>query len=72
MNDTTTEWMINRLAELRSEYTAGNTRLTELGRQREELWVAILRVEGAIRILEEQVAQVASFAKPTEQDVGVG
>jgi hypothetical protein len=72
VNDTTTAWMINRLAELRSEYTVGNARLAELGRQRDELWVAILRVEGAIRVLEEQVAQLPSFAEPAEQDVRVG
>jgi hypothetical protein len=80
MNDTTTEWAINRLAELRSEYATGNARLTELARQRDELRVAVLRVEGAIRVLEEQVAQLplanvtelAQSAQRGERDVSVG
>jgi hypothetical protein len=66
MDDPTIEWTINRLTELRSEYATGNARLAELARSRDELRAGVLRVEGAIRVLEEQIAQLGSFA---EQDV---
>jgi len=59
----TTDWTFNRLTELRSDYASGNARLAELGRQRDELRTTVLRIEGAIRVLEEQMAQVPAFER---------
>jgi hypothetical protein len=70
MNSGTLEWAIGRLAELRSEYAAGNARLAELARQREELRAVVLRIEGAIGVLEEQVARVPAFAENPAAPVG--
>lgn len=54
------EWTLNRLTELRSEYATGNARLADLARRQDELRVSVLRIEGAIRVLEEQIAQTPS------------
>lgn len=60
MNDA--EWTLNRLTELRAEYANGNAQLSDLGRRERELRSAVLRIEGAIQVLEEQIAQTSSLA----------
>ncbi|MFD8498407.1 hypothetical protein [Amycolatopsis sp. NPDC059657] len=42
-----------RLAELKREYQAGDTRLRELTREEVELRETLLRISGAIQVLEE-------------------
>jgi hypothetical protein len=68
--DDTIEWTINRLAELRSEYAAGNAQLAELARRRDEVRAVVMRIEGAIRVLEEQVARLPEFAERAGVAVG--
>jgi septal ring factor EnvC (AmiA/AmiB activator) len=50
------DWSIERLQQLRSEYAAGETQLAELDRRRDGVRDQLLRIEGAIRVLEEQLA----------------
>lgn len=50
------DWSIERLQQLRSEYAAGEAQLTELDRRRDGVRDQLLRIEGAIRVLEEQLA----------------
>ncbi|MCP9835706.1 MULTISPECIES: hypothetical protein [unclassified Cyanobium] len=45
-----------RLATLRSEYNKGHQRLTELRREEAEVRQTLLRIEGAMMVLEEMVA----------------
>lgn len=54
-------WTLGRLEELRRELAAGHSQLVELGRRQADLRDSMLQVEGAIRILEEQVAADPSF-----------
>ena len=52
-----------RLAELRHEYTVGEARLQELTRQETALRETLLRISGAIQVLEE-------LGEPTEPAPG--
>jgi len=45
--------MNERLQELRAELEKGNKRLLELDRERQEVRDTMLRISGAIRVLEE-------------------
>jgi len=54
-----------RLAELRKEFETGQTRLQELERQQAILRETMLRISGAIQVLEEVLAE--SQAKPTTE-----
>lgn len=47
----------NRLAELRAEYEAGQKVLAELEARRAELQQTMLRISGAIQVLEELASQ---------------
>ena len=62
MNDT--EWTLNRLTELRAEYANGNAQLADLARREREVRASVLRIEGAIQVLEEQIAQTSPLAEP--------
>lgn len=50
------EWTIDRLAELRSEHATGENQLAEIERHRVGVRDQLLRIEGAITVLEEQLA----------------
>ncbi len=50
------DWSTDRLQKLRTEYAAGETKLVELDRHRDGVRDQLLRIEGAIRVLEEQLA----------------
>ena len=50
------DWSIDRLQQLRAEYAAGESQLAELDRHRDGVRDQLLRIEGAIRVLEEQLA----------------
>jgi hypothetical protein len=56
------EWTLHRLEELRADLARGTSQLTELTQRQAELRDSVLRVEGAIRVLEEQVAADPAFA----------
>ena len=50
-----------RLTELKSEFEAGQAMLTDLNKKRAELESTLLRISGAIQVLEELLAE-----KPVE------
>lgn len=56
------DWSIERLQQLRSEYAAGETQLAQLDRHRDGVRDQLLRIEGAIRVLEEQLAEASELA----------
>ena len=51
--------MNERLHQLRSEFEKGRQRMHALDRERQELRDTMLRISGAIRVLEELVEQEA-------------
>lgn len=55
------DWCIQRLQELRGEYTSGETQLLEIERHRAHVHEQLLRIEGAIRVLEEQLTRGPQF-----------
>lgn len=55
------DWCIERLQELRGEYAAGESQLLEIERHRAHVHEQLLRIEGAIRVLEEQLARAPEF-----------
>lgn len=57
----TVDWALERLRELRGEYAEGEARLLELDGQRGRLEDAMLRVAGAIQVLEELIAASGAF-----------
>jgi prefoldin subunit 5 len=57
--------LTTRLAQLRAEYEAGQKMLAELDAQRQELRETMLRISGAIQVLEE----LAQAAEPAEAAV---
>lgn len=52
--------MGNRLVELRQELEKGRQRLASLDRERQELRDVMLRISGAIQVLEELQSQEAA------------
>jgi septal ring factor EnvC (AmiA/AmiB activator) len=56
MTDADVTWPVARLQQLRAEYAEGENRLLEIERHREQIRAQLLRIEGAIRVLEEQIA----------------
>lgn len=57
-----------RLAELRREYDTGQRMLADLDRQRTELHNTLLRIAGAIQVLEEMLAEGDAATPPTTPD----
>ncbi len=51
------ERMATRLAELRGDYQLGQARLTELDREQAALRETLLRINGAMQVLEELLGQ---------------
>lgn len=51
------EQLTKRLAELKSEFEAGQKMLAELEKKRTELETTMLRISGAIQVLDEMLAQ---------------
>ena len=46
-----------RLQDLREQHATGETAMAEIGRRQEELRATLLRIEGAIQVLEEILGQ---------------
>ena len=57
------EQLTNRLKELKAEFEAGQKKLAEIEGQANDLRTTLLRISGAIQVLEEELAK-ASEATP--------
>jgi hypothetical protein len=53
-----------RLLDLRGEFAAGQSAMAEIGRKQEELRAMLLRIGGAIQVLEELLGQAAQARQP--------
>ncbi|HEY1016615.1 MAG TPA: hypothetical protein VGE07_28140 [Herpetosiphonaceae bacterium] len=58
------EQLEQRLAALKQEYEAGQKMLADLDRQREQLNVTMLRISGAVQVLEEELARETEAGQP--------
>ena len=58
------EQLQKRLEELRAEFESGQHMLNELEAKRENLRQTLLRISGAIQILEEELAKAAEEPPP--------
>ncbi|MEV0825093.1 hypothetical protein [Nonomuraea rubra] len=56
-----------RLAELRREYAVGESRLRDLLQQESSLRETLLRISGAIQVLEELAAEPAPAPEPAQR-----
>ncbi len=61
-----------RLAELRAEFAAGQTMLAELEEKRERLRESLLRIAGAIQVLEEMAGEGADSIGTGRPESGGG
>ena len=52
--------LTKRLQELKAEFEAGQTKLTELEGQANNIRTTLLRISGAIQVLEEELAKAGS------------
>ena len=57
----------NRLAALRDEYEKGRERLRELQRQQSQVEETLLRIEGAMTVLQEFLARARTRHPPWPQ-----
>jgi len=55
-------WAIERLRELRAEYANGEAQALELDERRIQLRESMLRIGGAIQVLDELIEQSGAFA----------
>lgn len=62
----TVDWALERLRQLRAEYADGETQLVQLERHRARVQEGILRVSGAIQVLEELIAASGAFDADAE------
>lgn len=61
--------ILARLAQLRAEYEAGQRMLAELDAKRQEIRDTLLRISGAIQVLEELArAETPAEAAPAHDD----
>ena len=59
------EQLQQRLDELKKEFEIGQNRLQELDRQQAQVRETLLRISGAIQVLEEVLVQHQPAAEPT-------
>lgn len=59
----------SRLGELKKEFAQGQAELIELDKRRQELRDGLLRVAGAIQVLEEFTANDAEVSSQPETDI---
>jgi prefoldin subunit 5 len=55
-----TDRLRNRLAELKAEFDKGQAKLAELEGQAREVQHTLLRISGAVQVLEEELAHAAT------------
>jgi hypothetical protein len=60
------DWAIDRLRDLRNEYTNGERQLLELQERQTHVRDSMLRIAGAIQVLEELVEKSSAFASRVE------
>jgi ABC-type transporter Mla subunit MlaD len=60
------EQMEQRLQELRSEFESGQKLLAELDAKQTHLRSSLLRISGAMQVLEELLSQEASVHQPSD------
>jgi len=63
------EQLTNRLRELKAEYEAGQTKLAEVESQANSLRSTMLRISGAIQVLEEELAKANGSAPDVDTRV---
>ena len=56
------EQLTNRLKELKAEFEAGQKKLAEIEGQANDLRTTMLRISGAIQVLEEELAKASGAA----------
>jgi len=61
------EQLEKRLAELKSEFEAGQKMMTELESKQSNLRDTLLRISGAIQILEEEINRVNENLEPVQE-----
>ena len=61
------ERLEKRLESLRAEFAAGQKMLAELEAKRKDVQSSLLRISGAIQVLEEELSEGASADGDTEQ-----
>ncbi len=59
------EQLQKRLAELRTEFESGRQRLQQLESQAREVQQVLLRISGAIQVLEEELGRANGNAAPS-------
>jgi len=59
----------NRLQQLRQEYQKGEQKLQQLDQERKALYETMLRIAGAIQVLEEEIEQQNGQSTPANEDV---
>ncbi len=57
------DWGIERLRQLRDDFAGTESQLRELDRVRAELRDSLLRLSGAIQVLEEMIEASPAFAR---------
>jgi hypothetical protein len=57
----TVDWALERLRQLRDEYAEGEAQMLHLDRHRAQVQDSLLRVAGAVQVLEELVAASGVF-----------
>ena len=57
------DWSIERLRQLRDDFAGTESQLRELDRVRAELRDSLLRLSGAIQVLEEMIEASPAFAR---------
>lgn len=63
------EQLTNRLQELKAEFEAGQKKLAEVEGQANNLRTTMLRISGAIQVLEEELAKASGTAP--DSDTGI-
>jgi predicted nuclease with TOPRIM domain len=61
------EQLEKRLAELKSEFEAGQKMMAELESKQSNLRDTLLRISGAIQILEEEINRVNDTSEPVQE-----
>ena len=61
------EQLEKRLTELKSEFEAGQKMMTELESKQSNLRDTLLRISGAIQILEEEINRVNEILEPVQE-----